>query len=437
MNRIGYLQRISAVRSFWFGSLMTTSLAMLGVSVEPQWLRADDEPKPAAEKPAAEKPAAEKPAAEKPSAEKPAAEKPAAQKPAAEKPAAEKPAPVEGEQAIKEYQAKLAEWKGVLKDLRAIKVKFQTAPDAEAAELRKSWDESVKKGDALIPQLRTLGTAAYVAQPNVDLALARFLVNMLEDDVRQDRYEDASVLAQTLLDNQCELAELYQFAGVVAFSLNQFDKADELFKKAADANALTNELAKKFQVSVDEYKKLWEVEEKLRQAESQKDDLPRVKIKTSKGDMVIELFENEAPETVGNFINLVESKFYNGLSFHRVLGNFMAQGGCPIGTGTGDPGYKIYCEWPKDNRRSHFRGTLSMAHAGKDTGGSQFFLTFVPTSHLNGRHTVFGRVVEGLDVLAKIQRINPEDPSRTPPDKMLEVTVLRKRDHEYVPNKVK
>ncbi|MFM7845897.1 MAG: peptidylprolyl isomerase [Planctomycetota bacterium] len=165
--------------------------------------------------------------------------------------------------------------------------------------------------------------------------------------------------------------------------------------------------------------------------------MPRVKIKTTKGDMVVELFENEAPETVGNFINLVESKFYNGLLFHRVLGNFMAQGGCPIGTGTGDPGYKIYCEWPKDNHRSHFRGTLSMAHAGKDTGGSQFFLTFVPTSHLNGRHTVFGRVIEGLDVLAKIQRINPEDPSRTPPDKMLEVTVLRKRDHEYVPNKVK
>ena len=148
------------------------------------------------------------------------------------------------------------------------------------------------------------------------------------------------------------------------------------------------------------------------------------------------MFENKAPDTVGNFISLVEKGFYNGLTFHRVLPQFMAQGGCPLGDGTGGPGYNIYCECYKDNYRKHFRGTLSMAHAGKDTGGSQFFLTFVPTSHLNGRHTAFGRVIEGLDVLSKIQRIDPESKDSKPePDKIVKMEVVRKRDHEYKPNK--
>ena len=158
-------------------------------------------------------------------------------------------------------------------------------------------------------------------------------------------------------------------------------------------------------------------------------------MKTSKGDILIELFENEAPNAVANFISLVEKDYYNGLTFHRVLSGFMAQGGCPDGTGAGGPGYNIPCECHQDPHRKHFRGSLSMAHAGRDTGGSQFFLNFVPTQHLDGRHTVFGRVTEGFDVLAKLQRRNPQDPSAPEPDKILEAEVVRKRDHPYEPKK--
>lgn len=149
------------------------------------------------------------------------------------------------------------------------------------------------------------------------------------------------------------------------------------------------------------------------------------------------MLENEAPETVGNFINLIESKkFYDGLTFHRVLPGFMAQGGCPLGDGSGGPGYMIKCETDAENHRNHFRGSLSMAHAGKDTGGSQFFLTFVPTAHLNGKHTVFGRVIEGMDVLEKLHRIDPSEPvPGVKPDTIIKMEVLRKRDHEYKPNK--
>jgi cyclophilin family peptidyl-prolyl cis-trans isomerase len=161
-----------------------------------------------------------------------------------------------------------------------------------------------------------------------------------------------------------------------------------------------------------------------------------VKLETNKGVMVIELFENEAPQTVGNFVSLVEGKKYDKLTFHRVLPGFMAQGGDPEGTGAGGPGYEIYCECYKPDYRRHFRGTLSMAHAGKDTGGSQFFLTFRPTTHLNGKHTAFGRVIEGMDVLAKLQRIDPERPSSVRPDTIVKAEVLRKRDHKYEPTKV-
>jgi peptidyl-prolyl cis-trans isomerase B (cyclophilin B) len=115
------------------------------------------------------------------------------------------------------------------------------------------------------------------------------------------------------------------------------------------------------------------------------------KISTSKGDIWIKLFPEEAPNTVANFAHLATTGFYNNLNFHRVIPGFMAQGGCPHGTGTGGPDWAIPCE-TKKNTTKHRRGALSMAHAGRDTGGSQFFITFVATPHLDGVHTVFGAI---------------------------------------------
>ena len=124
-------------------------------------------------------------------------------------------------------------------------------------------------------------------------------------------------------------------------------------------------------------------------------------IETEKGNIVLELFENEAPKTVDNFVKLINQGFYNGLTFHRVIDNFMIQCGCPKGDGTGGPGYTIKCEI---NPKKHRTGTLSMAHAGKNTGGSQFFITHAPQPHLDGVHTVFGQVREGMDVVNKIRQ---------------------------------
>ena len=159
-------------------------------------------------------------------------------------------------------------------------------------------------------------------------------------------------------------------------------------------------------------------------------------MKTNEGDIRIEPFENQVANTVANFVSLVKKGFYNGLPFHRVLPGFMAQGGDPKGDGTGGPNYNIACECYRPDHRLHFRGSMSMAHRGRDTGGSQFFLTFVPTSHLDGKHTVFGRVIEGWDVLAKLQRRDPGNPEAPRPDKIIEAKVVRSRPHPYEPQKM-
>lgn len=127
-------------------------------------------------------------------------------------------------------------------------------------------------------------------------------------------------------------------------------------------------------------------------------------IHTEKGVMKVEFFENDAPKTVENFVNLSESGFYNGLNFHRVIPNFVIQGGCPDGTGAGGPGYSINCELNGENQ-FHDKGVLSMAHAGRNTGGSQFFICHgrENTSHLDRQHTCFGKVVEGLEVIDAIR----------------------------------
>ena len=131
---------------------------------------------------------------------------------------------------------------------------------------------------------------------------------------------------------------------------------------------------------------------------------------TSMGDIRIELFEDNAPITTGNFIKLAESGYYNGLIFHRVINNFMIQGGCPSGTGTGGPGYSIEDEFHPDLKHDG-PGVLSMANAGPNTGGSQFFITLVETDWLDGRHAVFGKVVDGIDVVNSIGEVQtgPQD----------------------------
>ncbi|MCC6260264.1 MAG: peptidylprolyl isomerase [Anaerolineales bacterium] len=144
-------------------------------------------------------------------------------------------------------------------------------------------------------------------------------------------------------------------------------------------------------------------------------------METDKGTMVIELFADKTPKTVNNFVFLAREGYYDGVIFHRVISNFMAQGGDPTGTGRGGPGYKFEDEFHPSLRHDK-QGILSMANAGPGTNGSQFFITHLPTPHLDNRHSVFGQVVEGLDVLMSIP---PRDPgnANAPAVKIIKVTI--------------
>ena len=356
-----------------------------------------------------------------------------------------------------EYDKVLTQWKDLLAELTTLQVQHREADAAERADIRKKWDALITQGDALQPKLFAAAEAAFVEAPDADPQITDLLIDVLVGHVQTralgperarfvqlqtDDYEEAWRLAGVLIGQGCKDKRIDNPAGIAAFALNDFDSAEKHLKLARENKqrlgsgaSPVDDLVQELLKDPARFKKAWAEEQKIRQAEAEADDLPRVLLKTSKGDIELELFENEAPNTVANFISLVEKKFYDGLTFHRVLPGFMAQGGCPKGDGAGGPPYRIPCEcYPPDKFRLHFRGSLSMAKGeARDSGGSQFFITFLPTSGLDGRHTVFGRVVKGLEVLHRIQRRDPERPNSPEPDKIVEAKVLRKRDHEYVP----
>lgn len=300
-------------------------------------------------------------------------------------------------------------------------------------------------------ELIETGLAVYKADPDGNPQVKETLISMATFHVLGDaqgnggdQFERALPLIKDLLaaGAGAEAPQLWLLGAVSAVSLNDFTLAKEYFAQAEAAGAFRSapqsasqgrlmQLAQSMRDGLPDLEQNWQIEQRIREAEGLADDLPRVQFTTKDGDIVIELFENEAPQAVANFLTLVKKGYYDGVPFHRVLPGFMAQGGDPTGSGSGGPGYSIRCECHGDDYRKHFRGSLSMAHAGRNTGGSQFFLTFVPTSYLDGRHTVFGRVVEGMDVAASIKRRDPDNPSGPKPDKIIKATVLRDRGHEY------
>ncbi len=355
--------------------------------------------------------------------------------PAQAAPARAVPAQAQGGPKLQESQEILAQWKKISIEMMTIREKYATADDTQKEEMKKRYYELRVEGQKLQPLISKAVEAAYEEDPK-NKEMKQFMLETCRRNVKRDNYEEAYRLGEVLIKNKCEVRDVYDWTGLSALMIGKLDIGEKYLKIATQNGSLSKE-SRGYIGNINSLKRNWDDEQKIRAAEAKADDLPRVLLKTSKGDIEIELFENEATKAVANFVSLVEEGFYNGLTFHRVLPGFMAQGGCPDGTGMGGPGYTIPCECNQPNFRRHFRGTMSMAHAGRDTGGSQFFLTFVPTSGLDGKHTAFGRVIKGMDVLAKIQRRNPDAKTRQPmPDKIIEAKVLRKRPHEYKPTKM-
>lgn len=342
------------------------------------------------------------------------------------------------EQAAADYDGAIAQWKEMLAKLRDLRTQWASTRPQERAPIEKEYQALVEEAEAFETKMIAAAEAAVATESKKKSEAGKLLAEQLKYDVDRDDYEAALPIARVLIEHGYENPRIYNYGGMAAVCTNHFDEAEQWLKEG-DKHSVLDVPQKQFLEHLDEYQELWRQEQELRDAEAKADDLPRVLLKTNKGDLVVELFENEAPNTVANFLTLVEKGYFDGLEFHRVMPHFMAQGGDPKNDGTGGPGYTIPDEQKLPEHRNHFRGSLSMANTGQpNSGGSQFFVMFRPTMHLNGRHAVFGRVMEGFDVLAKIQRNRDEndEPTGDKPDKIVSAKVLRKRPHEYKVKKI-
>lgn len=350
--------------------------------------------------------------------------------------------PLDPEAAAAKYDEAMAQWKEMLAKLRDLRTQWASTRPKERAPLEKQYQALVEEAEAFEAKMIAAAEAAVATDSSKKSEAGKFLAEQLKYDADRDDYEAALPIARVLIEHEYENPRIYNYGGLAAACTNDFDLAERWLKEG-DRHSVLEVEAKQILTHIDEFKELWQKEQELREAEAKSDDLPRVLIKTDKGDLVVELFEHEAPNTVANFLSLAEKGFFDGTDFHRVIPHFMAQGGDPQNDGRGGPGYTIPDEQKLPDHRNHFRGSLSMANTGQpNSGGSQFFLMFRPVLHLNGRHAVFGRVIDGLDVLAKIQRTHAmnaqgqDEPTGEKPDKLVSAKVLRKRPHEYKVKKI-
>ena len=262
---------------------------------------------------------------------------------------------------------------------------------------------------------------------------------MAVDSMRNDEYEEVVRLSKVLLDHNYGRDQLYNFAGIAAFFISDYDDARDLAEHR-QGQPIARRAPTKVMDQLPEYRQKWAREQQFRDAEAKANDLPRVRLTIGdhsgriKGTVVLELFEDEAHKHRGRFHQPREQRILQRHAVPSRAARFHGPGGRSKGDGSGGPGYHIADEAQLPNHREHFRGSLSMAKtAEKNTGGSQFFITFAPTGYLDGIHTVFGRVIDGMDVVTHIQRIDPEHPSPVHPDKILKAEVIRQRSHVYTP----
>lgn len=306
----------------------------------------------------------------------------------------------------------LAQFRELDGKLAAKQTEYEAATDDNLkSDLRTEYLQLLNQQEVQIGLIRKSAVEALKANPG-DTNLQKTLLGVLMHEAQAGRDTEVLEAGDALVTAGVNPKMLELAAGAERLSLTARELLEELLIRQRDAAA----------------------------------NLPRVKLTTSKGVIELELFEDQAPNTVANFLELVGSKFYDGVKFHRVLDGFMAQSGDPKGDGTGGPGYTIACECRTPEARRHFTGSLSMAkQTAPDTGGSQFFLVFDRSEsiqRLDGKHTVFGRVIAGQDVLNSLTRTHEstltgeQQIAGVTPDTIISAEVVRKRDHEYKVKKV-
>ena len=337
------------------------------------------------------------------------------------------------------WKSLLARRLAIFEQLQDLKKKFAAAAtNDEKRTIRVQYVDLIREFDIQVYS-DMLDLAATIYEKNEgDLDAGEIVMKEAFNNNDFDR--SAEVSAKLLAANR-KTKDVLSMGAVSQFALHNFEQASAIFAEAQKMNRLDL----RYETYVEDaakYQELWDAEQELRAKEDALEGdaaLPRIQYETAKGNIVIELFEDHAPNTVANAISLVEGGKYDGIAFHRIEMGFMAQGGDPntldddpSNDGYGGPGYTIKWESDREDARLHFRGSLSMAYPPEliDAAGSQFFITHLPTDWLNARtepekggHTVFGRVIDGMKVAASLRK----------GDKITKATVLRKRPHEYKP----
>ena len=369
----------------------------------------------------------------------------AVQEPAAATPTAQTPAATNAQES-----AEAAAFNELRKTIKSnqdrIDYLFRTLPIG-FPEKRKQYkleiDRLTAANETLKAEVFDKAKAAFRTTPIPSLFTTRIirdrLVSLVFPRSINDTFdpESALELIGLLREKDPENPQLLEYEFLANYAIERFEQAEEALTKleaavGQDMSAPKQQLAS----TMEKYQQ----EIMIRRQEASNDDLPRVRLETTEGNIILELYENHAPNTVANFIHLIrDQKFYDGKLFHLVEPGQYCQSGSPNGDGIGGAGYYIPCECYGENIRSHFRGTISMLAGEKDKGSSQFLITQQPNPHtFDGKYTAFGRVIDGMDVVMKLKNVDLSGrlSSTANVSKIIRAEVLRSRSHAYVPEKI-
>lgn len=355
------------------------------------------------------------------------------------------PRSAEEKDAQQRLNAAEAELRVVLKELTRQFLTHHTARGPVPAGQREAWLSAQETARLLrLDWLTAASELVAIDIPGYQDLLV-LLGRELDQDVRLDRYDGLLPIIKNLIGTGVRDPQLYFQALLVAWADCELELVQQWWQTSgltAESSPMAALIARQAELT----REKWERELRLRQEDEARDDLPRVLFRTTKGDIVFELFEDSAPNSVASFIYLCEQNFFRDLAFFRVIEQVVAQTGCPRNDGSGDSGYTVSSERNHPNRRHHFRGSLGIALGNvpdsklpdQDSGSSQFYICAIPLPNLDDDFTVFGRVIEGLEHVGYLQKVDPSDDEKKKAvedrlDLILSVEVLRKRDHEYRP----
>jgi len=344
------------------------------------------------------------------------------------------------------YRVQLAELKKQMKDLRRKIVEHHTDLSADRDSKLQEWQKVSQAAREASQQFRKAAIDLYRSEPQRYSTVGDLLFGMLKEECEADRFEGMNEVGKVLVELKYPNPDLDGIAGLAAFGEHDFEFSEQCLRRAMQTGVDTAVPPQVMQ-SIEQLKEDWKKELELRTAEARADDLPRVRISTTKGVIVLELFEDDAPETVANFLYLVKNGFYDGRPIFRVLKHFVAQTGCERGDGSGSAGYTVRGEMKSPRARKHFRGSVAVALGSDpvtqatdyDSGSAQFFFDLLASPPMNGEYCVFGRVIEGMEVLGELTKIDlsskdaKEEYAGVNPDSMVRVEVVRQRNSSYIP----